>query len=342
MAAFCASAMADPSQQMIALMQLEMLSKQMDTHDSDSMLAMQRAITQHHIRMSEQRREQQLQQQEAQRQARERLQQGLLQQQLQRDMQLCVQQQQQQQLQEQLRAQAEQQMQRQQTFDQEQFEPMKVHLRNPEEYPFSYQVEKKEQQARRQLIRGQPQIVQQLQQLKDLVSKQSHRRAQAVAPCEQVPAPCEKALAWASVGSSTDDSDLKGGLERGTSAGSGSSRSMDSFQSLREVLDHLHHFEDPERIIAVRNVRRLGPDAGVALRLHFQRFGPVEDVYTHPKQQRPGSKVPAGGQQARHGDLAFVVMESGAQAKEYLARTDLACISGSLVSVAPFLAGLRK
>jgi len=292
MAFACAGNVGQPAEQMLAMWQLEMLSRQLEAQELQRNIHAPGAIASHQQQMT-----------------------------------LGVEQ-------------HVQQRQAQQQEQQRNFEPMKVVVRRPEDYSFSYQFEQ-QQELRSRFLKGQAQIVEQLQLLQGLASKPSRFCAHTVPGEKTAPVLAEDVLERETACSSTSASiDSNGGLERSTSSGSNSSRGADSFQSLREVLDHLHCAKDPETVVAVRNVRALGPHAGAALRAHFQEFAPVEEVYTHPKQQRPGSK--ATEQPARCGDLAFVVMASKADAQRYLALSDVACVGGSLVYVAPFLAGLRK
>lgn len=165
-------------------------------------------------------------------------------------------------------------------------------------------------------------MVRQLHLLERLVTQQTHLYRQHYGTARDTLA-----------ASSTSTEGISAGPE---DTGIRIARPPEGFQSLREILRYLHQQDEPSRIIALRRVQRLGLEAAERLRVHFQSWGRVDDVLTHPAHIGPS------GECMRLGDLAFVLMASAADAQRFLdTHAETSLISGAPISVSPFLARPR-
>jgi len=138
-------------------------------------------------------------------------------------------------------------------------------------------------------------------------------------------------------GSSQDWESGSQTLEWETNSSASSQRNRRSGTSF--VATNLSYLEskDSACVIAVKKITRLGFDAAESLRLHFEQWGPVEEVLLSnvPVHGEPLEHV--SGMRRRHPGMGWVVMKNPDDAKNALSRGELQVVQAAQIRAAPFV-----
>jgi len=116
----------------------------------------------------------------------------------------------------------------------------------------------------------------------------------------------------------------------------GSCGRQDRKPALSLIATHLNELEsdDPDKVIIVRKMNRLGLKSSAILKQHFSRFGVVEKLrLANTHDQKLASSLNA---RLRPSGIAFVVFESSVSASQVLAEGETQNVHGVQVSVSRF------
>jgi len=103
--------------------------------------------------------------------------------------------------------------------------------------------------------------------------------------------------------------------------------------SLRRDLERLRE-RNPERVIIVRKIKKLGFESPALLEEHFQQYGQVAEVLVAHSHVKPTAKRPNG--RVRPAALGFVVMESEEAAQRAVAAGATPVIGGVAIEMSSF------
>jgi len=105
--------------------------------------------------------------------------------------------------------------------------------------------------------------------------------------------------------------------------------------SLRQDLELLRE-SNPERVLIVRKIKKLGFESPAYLEEHFGKYGEVADVMVAHSHVKPTTKRPNG--RVRPAALGFVVMGSESSVQRALQGGEEQVVGGVAIEVRPFLA----
>lgn len=106
--------------------------------------------------------------------------------------------------------------------------------------------------------------------------------------------------------------------------------------SLRQDLELLRASGEPERVIIVRKIKKLGFESPAFLTEYFGQYGEVSQVLVAHSHVKPTAKRPNG--RVRPAALGFVVMANAAAAEGALNHGATHVVSGVAIEVSPFTA----